>query len=199
MTTLGILAVLRRYGVRFVNFEHDVWIPMEVNSHHWRSFHVPRTIYEADKRVYLATMHCGASRRMAAALELAVGWTDERDRTFLASDADQVEEAIAELHLGWQPDVVLLDGRRSTSAWRREYIYPNVIMASGDMVAIDTEAVRTLRAFQGHNQLNGPIEGFGQLRAAQEYGLGSVDYTLVEAPAHTSAIQDRLLDVPMKW
>ena len=60
---LKIMPVLERYGVPFVNFEHDEWLPMEINSRYWQTIHVPRSIYEAEKRVYLANMRCHSSAR----------------------------------------------------------------------------------------------------------------------------------------
>jgi uncharacterized protein (DUF362 family) len=183
--------VLRRYGVEFVNFEKDEWLPLHVGGRYWESFRVPRSIYEAQKRVYLANMRCHSSARFTASLKLSVGWIDLVDREFLHQDPDLVEAKVAELNLGWQPDLVLIDGRRSTVVWhgRGEYIYPNMILASGDMVAIDAEAVRVLRDYPGDNKLGVPLHEMGQLRVAQEHGLGVMDSVLVEAEANTHTEQ----------
>ena len=58
-------------------------------------------------------------------------------------------------------------------------------MASGDMVAIDTEAVNILKQYLEKNRLDIPVEEMRQLKMAQEHGLGSMDYIIVEALAHT--------------
>lgn len=189
---LKMMPVLHRYGVQFINFEYDEWVPLEVKGRHWKSFRVPRSIYEAEKRVYLANMRCHSVARFSASLKLSVGWIDLEDRDFLHKDREKVEDHIAELNLGWQPNLVLIDGRRSTVTWhgRGEYIYPNVIMASGDMVAIDTEAVKILKQYPEKNRLNIPVEEMGHLKTAQEHGLGSMDYIVVEAPAHTRTEQE---------
>jgi len=196
ISNLKVMPVLHRYGVRFINFQYDEWIPLEVEGRYWKSFRVPRSIYEAEKRVYLANMRCHSSARFTASLKLSVGWIDLQDREVLHKDEDAeiVEAKIAELNLGWQPNLVLLDGRRSTVTWygRGEYVYPNVIMASGDMVAIDTEAVKILKGYPEKNLLDIPVEESGQLKVAQENGLGMMDYILVEVPAHTCTEQDDL-------
>ena len=202
VNNLKILPVLARYGVPFVNFEYDEWLPMEVNGRYWKSFRVPRTIYEAEKRVYLANMRCHSSARFSASLKLGVGWIDLQDREFLHAVAGfETEAKVAELSLGWQPNLVLIDGRRSTVAWngRGEYVYPNVVMASGDMVAIDTEAVKILKQYPERNKIDIPLEELGQLKMAQEHGLGSMDYILVEAPAHTHTIQESISDKDARW
>jgi uncharacterized protein (DUF362 family) len=188
---LKIMPVLDRYGVQFVNFQHDEWIPLRVEGRYWDSFHVPRSIYEADKRVYLANMRCHPAARFTASLKLSVGWIGQQDREVLHEDDETVEAKVAELNLGWQPNLVLMDGRRSTVTWRGrgEYVYPNVIMASGDMVAIDTEAVNILKQYPEKNRLDIPVEEMGQLKTAQEHGLGSMNYIIVKALAHTRTEQ----------
>jgi uncharacterized protein (DUF362 family) len=200
ISNLKVMPVLHRYGVRFINFQYDEWIPLEVEGRYWKSFRVPRSIYEAEKRVYLANMRCHSSARFTASLKLSVGWIDLQDREILHKDEDPeiVEAKIAELNLGWQPNLVLLDGRRSTVTWygRGEYVYPNVIMASGDMVAIDTEAVKVLKGYPEKNLLDIPVEESGQLKVAQENGLGMMNYILVEAPTHTRTEQD---DLAIRW
>lgn len=196
ISNLKVMSVLHRYGVQFINFQRDEWITLEVGGQYWDSFRVPRSIYEADKRVYLANMRTHSSARFSASLKLGVGWIDLQDREFLHEDRQTMEAKAAELNLGWQPNLVLIDGRRSTVTrdGRGEYIYPNVIMASGDMVAIDTEAVKILEQFPEKNQLGVPVEEMGQLKTAQEHGLGSMDYIVVEAPAHTHTEQESLLE-----
>lgn len=198
IANLKVMPVLHRYGVPFINWQHDEWVPLEVRGRFWKSFRVPRSIYEADKRVYLGNMRGHSAGRFSASLKLGVGWIDLEDRDFLHEDPDTVEFKVADLHLGWQPNLVLLDGRRSTVTWhgRGDYVYPNVILASGDMVAIDTEAVKILKGFPEKNRLNIPVEEMGQIKGAVEHGLGSMDYIVVEAPAHTRTEQEGMLKDP---
>lgn len=194
IANLQILPVLRRYGVKFINFEKDEWLSLKVEGQCWESFRVPRSIYEAEKRVYLANMRCHSSARFTASLKLSVGWIDLRDREFLHQERDMVEAKVAELNLGWQPNLILIDGRRSTVAWhgRGEYVYPNMILASGDMVAIDAEAVRMLKQYPADNKLDAPVEELGQLKAAQDLGLGVIDSIVVQAKANTHTEQEAI-------
>ena len=189
---LGVEKVLKRYGVPFVDFEKDEWIDVEVEGKHTQSIHVPRSIYEAEKRVYVANMRGHSSARFTSSLKLSVGWIDSDGRDWFHDQRELVGEKIPELNLAWQPDLVFTDGRRSTVTWhgRGEYVYPNVIMASGDMVAIDAEAVRVLKTFPEENRLDVPVEEFEQLRAAEALGLGSMDAAVVEAPRKTHTEQE---------
>ena len=194
IANLRVLPMLRRYGVQFVNFEKDDWLPLQVNGHYWESFRVPRSIYEAEKRVYLANMRCHSSARFTASIKLSVGWIDLADREYLHQDRDLVEAKVAELNLGWQPNLVLVDGRRSTVAWhgRGDYVYPNMILASGDMVATDAQAVKVLKQYPGDNKLGVPLEEMGQLSVAQEHGLGTIEGVIVEAKANTRTEQEAI-------
>ena len=90
---------------------------------------------------------------------------------------------MADINLVWQPDLVFIDGRRSTVTryGRGPYVYPNLIMASGDMVAVDTEAVKELQKFKDDNALGVPVEEIPQLALSQAHGIGSMDYILREA------------------
>ena len=183
---LGVEKVLARYDVSFLNFEEDEWVELEVKGEYWDSIHVPRSIYEAEKRIYLANMRCHSTGRYTAALKLGVGWISAAEREILHEDRENVGRKIPEINAGWQPDLVLIDGRRSTVAWhgRGDYVYPNVIMASGDMVAIDGEAVRMLKTYPAENRLDIPVEEIEQLAGAVKLGLGSLNAMVMEAPAN---------------
>lgn len=191
ISDLGLMPVLQRYGVEFVNFQYDKWIDMDLGTKYWDSIKVPRSIYEVDKRIYLANMRCHSSARFTASLKLSVGWINLEDRERLHEDRDLVEYKIPDLNLGWQPDMVLIDGRRSTitPSGRGDYVYPNVIMASGDMVAIDAEAVKRLKEYPEENEIDLPLEEIGQLSRGAELGLGSLDYVLEKAPANKTTDQ----------
>jgi uncharacterized protein (DUF362 family) len=197
VANLGVMPVLKRYGVPFVNFQYDDWIELDIPGKFWQTIHVPRSIYEAEKRVYLPNMRCHSSARFSSALKLSVGFLSPDDREILHSDKTCTEGRLAELNLAWQPNLVVVDGRRSTVAWhgRGEYVCPNVIMASGDMVAIDTEVVKILKTFPENNRIsNIAVEDLQALRTAVEHGLGSMDYALVEAPANLWTEQEGNLD-----
>jgi len=188
---LGVEKALMRYGVPFVNFEKDEWVTLDVQGEYWNTLQVPRSMYEAEKRIYLANMRCHSTGRYTAALKLSVGWISSAERERLHSDRESVGRKIPELNSGWQPNLVLIDGRRSTVAWhgRGEYVYPNVIMASGDMVAIDGEAVRILKGFPADNQLDIPLEEIEQLAGASKLGLGSLSAMVMEAPRNVQTEQ----------
>ena len=164
---------------------------VEVLGDYWSSITVPRRMYEAEKRINLCNMRGHSSARYTASLKLVVGCISSRDRDYLHEDKDTTEFKVAELNLAWQPDLNLLDGRRTTVSWhgRGEYYYPNVLMASGDMVALDAEAVKELQRFPADNRLDLPVEELGQIATAVRHGLGSLDYELICGTANSETEQ----------
>jgi uncharacterized protein (DUF362 family) len=193
---LGVFPLLKRYGVPLVEFEEDAWVELEVPGKYWKSYHVPRSIYEADKRIYLSNMRCHSSARFSASIKLGVGWLSADDREIMHADRNTTEGMVAELHLGWQPNLILVDGRRATVNWhgRGPYVFPNVIMASGDLVAIDSEVVKILKQFPADNRIGGDLESLDQLRVAADHGLGSFQYLVKEADKHLETEQKNNLD-----
>ncbi|HQF80774.1 MAG TPA: DUF362 domain-containing protein [Flexilinea sp.] len=185
---LKVLPVMKRYGVDFINFEKDDWIPVDISGDFWKVIHVPRTIYEATHRVYLPNMRCHSSARFSGAIKLGVGWLSPEDREIMHRDKDKTEQMIAEINLAFQPDIIIMDGRRSTVGWagRGDYVYPNVVMASGDMVAIDTEAIKILKQYPSRNRIQIPIDEMKTLTTAQKHGLGKMDYQIIEMEPHLS-------------
>ena len=129
-------------------------------------------------------------------MTLSVGWLDSVGRDYLHEDKETTEFKVPESNLGWQPDVVLMDLRRSTVAWHGwgDYVFQNVIMASGDMVAIDTEAVKILKAFPEDNRITLPIEELRQFAAAKQMDLGSMEYELCVAEAHIGTEEQGVTD-----
>ena len=95
---------------------------------------------------------------------------------------------------------MLIDGRRSTVSWHGlsgQYVYPGLIMASGDMVAVDTEVpVKILQTYPEKNRLDVPAEELGQIKAAVQHNIGSTRYIVLEAPAKSETEQEGVLRDP---
>jgi len=191
---LGVEKALKRYGVTFIDFEKDEWVTLDIGGEYWETLQVPLSMYEAEKRVYIANMRCHSTGRYTSSLKLSVGWINEQERERLHSDRENVGRKIPELNSGWQPNLVLVDGRRSTVGWhgRGDYVYPNIIMTSGDMVAIDGEAVRILKGYPAENRLDIPVHEIEQLAGAAKLGLGSLDAMVMEAPCNCQTDQPSL-------
>lgn len=85
-----------------------------------------------------------------------------------------IEEKIAELNLAVHPDLIIMDGRKcfvtgGPDVGRVEE--PNIILASGDRIAIDVEAIKVIKSFEGSSLQSDPWS-YTQIRRAVELGIG---------------------------
>jgi hypothetical protein len=81
-----------------------------------------------------------------------------------------------------QPDLVIVDGRKafvSGGPNKGELVEPGIIMASGDLVAIDIEALKILGSYKANNRLPPNPCDSPQIVTAIRHGLGSREYKLV--------------------
>jgi hypothetical protein len=60
------------------------------------------------------------------------------------------------------------------------------------MVAIDAEAVRILQQVPGDNELDLELESMPQLKVAQNHGIGTIDSTVLLAPANVHTEQEAI-------
>ena len=110
--------------------------------------------------------------RFSGALKLAVGLMHPGERRAL--HASHLEQKIAEINLCWQPNLIVMDGRKSFVSGgpaKGKLVEPSLILASGDMVAIDAEAMQVLLGYRAKNKLTDPWQS-AQIITASKHGLG---------------------------
>jgi uncharacterized protein (DUF362 family) len=179
---LGVSELARHLDVELVAFEDkaDDWVRIKVNGYYLDTVTVPRSAYEADKIVYLPCMKTHKFARFSGALKLGVGFVHPGER--LALHFGNLEQKVAEINLVWQPDLIIMDGRKSFVSGgpeKGELVEPGVIMASGDLVAIDVEALNTLASYKAKNRLLPNPYDSPQIATALRHNLGSKEYKLI--------------------
>jgi uncharacterized protein (DUF362 family) len=173
---VGVYELARDLGVELIAFDDkpDDWVRVKVNGDYLSSVSVPRSAYEADKLVYLPLMKTHSRGRLSGALKLAVGFMHPGE--LRALHARHLEQKIAEISLCWQPNLIIMDGRKtfvSGGPDRGQLEKPGVILASGDLVAIDVEAIKVLLVYKANNKLLADPWQLPQVVAALKYGLGA--------------------------
>jgi uncharacterized protein (DUF362 family) len=182
---LGVPELLKDMGVRFVAFddEDSEWVEVPIEGEYLHRVTVPKVAYDADRLVYLPCMKTHKFARFALSLKLSMGLVHPAER--LAYHMRHLEGKLAEINLVWQPDLIILDGRKafvSGGPERGELAEPDIVMASGDMVAIDVEALKILQSYHAKNRLNGNPYILPQVATALKHGLASAEdgYKIVE-------------------
>jgi len=179
---LGVSELMHHLNVELFAFEDraDDWVRIKINGYYLDTVTVPRSAYEADKIVYLPCMKTHKFARFTGALKLGVGFMHPGER--LALHARNLEQKVAEINLVWQPDLIIMDGRKSFVSGgpeKGELVEPGVIMASGDLVAIDVEALNILASYQARNRLLPNPYHSPQIVTALRHNLGSKEHKLI--------------------
>jgi uncharacterized protein (DUF362 family) len=182
MEKLDALRQLTNIGAEVIAFDDRRWdwVKVRVDGDYRKEVTVPRSLYEADKIVYLPCMKTHQLARFSLSLKLAVGFVNPGERRSM--HMGNLERKIAEFNLALQPDLIIMDGRKafiSGGPAKGVLVEPGVIMASGEQVAIDVEALKILGSYKGKNRLLPDPYDSPQIATALRHGLGSKEYKVV--------------------
>ena len=182
MEKLDALRQLTDIGAEVIAFDDRAWdwVRVRVDGDYLKEVTIPRSVYEVDKIVYLPCMKTHQLARFSLSLKLAVGFVHPGERRSMHTR--NLERKIAEFNLALQPDLIVMDGRKafvSGGPATGELVEPGVIMASGDQVAIDVEALKILGSYKAKNRLLPNPYDSPQIAIALRHGLGSKEYKVV--------------------
>lgn len=168
----GMLRIAEEAGARVVVFNEGKWVKVKTLGRHMKSTHLAEEIFRADKIVYALCMKTHSAATFTGSLKLAIGMMRPSDRLWM--HLWRLEEQIADLNTAVHPDLMVMDARKcfiSGGPAHGEVREPGWILASGDRIALDVEALRVMKGYEG-NSLEKGVWDFGQIRSAVELGLG---------------------------
>lgn len=182
---VGVYQLVRELGVELVAFEDkpNDWVRIKINGDYLSEVTMPRSAYEADKLVYLPCLKTHPLAGFSGALKLAFGFVHPGERR--GFHLSHLQEKIAEVSLCWQPNLIIMDGRKafvSGGPDKGRVEEPKLILVSGNLVAIDVEAVKILLTYKARNKLPRDPWKLHQIAVASKSRLGIKDngYILVE-------------------
>ncbi len=173
---LGLSDLVWHLGVKLIAFEDDAndWVKVRIGGDYLDTVTVPRSAYEADTIVYLPCMKTHNLARFSGALKLAVGFMHPGERRAL--HARFLEQKVAEISLCWQPNLIIMDGRKafvSGGPDKGQLAEPGLLLASEDLIAIDVEAMKVILAYEAKNRLMADPWQSPQIATALKHGLGA--------------------------
>jgi len=176
LNQLGVPELARRLGVELIAFEDrpDDWVSIKVNGDYLSEVIMPRSAYEADKMVYLPCMKTHNLAAFSGAMKLAFGFVAPGQRR--GFHLGHLQEKLAEVNLCWQPDLIIMDGRKafvSGGPDKGELVEPGLVLASGDLVSIDVEGMRVLLDYGTSNKIPANPWELPQIATALRHGLGA--------------------------
>jgi uncharacterized protein (DUF362 family) len=169
----GMLQKAEEASAEVVPFDEGKWVRAHTGGKYLKTVSLPETALKARKLVYVCCMKTHRWAKFTMSLKLAVGFMKPNERMRL--HARKLEEKIADLNLVTHPNLIIIDGRKcfiSGGPACGELREPNVVMASGDRVASDVEAVKVIKSYEG-TSLTEDAWSYKQIRRAAELGAGA--------------------------
>jgi uncharacterized protein (DUF362 family) len=158
-----------------VLFDRSGWRRVKVSGGQYlRKVSVAKEALEINKIVYAPLIKTHHAAEFTGAIKLAMG--------FVKPFFDQItfhmknlHEKLAELSLIIKPNLIIMDARKvfiTGGPAKGELREPNLILASGNQVAIDVEGVKTLQSYPGNGLEGKDVWDLRQIKHAVELGLG---------------------------
>jgi len=179
MEEKGIPVLANELGFEIINFEdlpEDGWVHLNPPGSHWQNgFSIAKPVAEAE---YLVSTCCLKTHKwgtITMSLKLAVGTTPKRLMSELHRSQD-IRKMIAELNLGCQPEVIVMDGVEAfvdggPSTGKK--VDAHVFIGGTNRVAVDATGVAILKEL-GSNEaiMSKKIFEQEQIQRAVELNLG---------------------------
>lgn len=173
MERMGMIEAAEECDAELRILDDREWVDVDINGKYLKRTSMAKDAFEDAKLVWLPCMKTHKWARFTLSLKLIVGLQRPNDRRRL--HRRRLEEKIAEMNQAVHPDLIIMDGRKCfvTGGPDKGLVKePNVILASGDRIAMDVEALKILKSYKAENRLDMPIWRLPQIRRAVELGLG---------------------------
>jgi uncharacterized protein (DUF362 family) len=178
----GTPAVLKDTGAEIEFFDEEKYVKVNVGGKYLKHVSLAEEAMHADKIVYSCCMKTHFRADFSLSLKLAFGFTKKSER--MEFHLRHLKEKLVDLNLVVHPNLIIMDGRKcfiTGGPFSGEVRNANVILASGDRVAMDVESVKVIESFEGSKLKDNPWS-YTQIRRATALGLGvksEDEYTVV--------------------
>jgi uncharacterized protein (DUF362 family) len=155
-------------------FDRKGWRRVEVpGGKYLRRVSLAKEVFEMEKIVFVPLIKTHHAADFTGAIKLSMGLVKPFfDQITL--HLRNLREKLAELCLIVKPDLIIMDARKvfiTGGPAKGDVRTPNLILASGNQIAIDVEGVKILQSYAG-NSLKGNLWDLVQIKHAIELGQG---------------------------
>jgi uncharacterized protein (DUF362 family) len=171
--TTGMLQKAREAEAEVAFFDEGSWVKTRTGGKFLKNVSLPEGALEPRKLAYACCMKTHKWAKFTLSLKLAVGFMKPAERMRL--HLTHLEEKIADLNLAVRPSLIIMDGRKcfiNGGPACGELREPNLILASGDRIALDVESIKAIQSFEG-NSLQEEAWSYKQIKNAAKLGLGA--------------------------
>jgi uncharacterized protein (DUF362 family) len=195
LKAMGVIEAAEKLDLPLIDFDSGPWMEISLGEQAkwWKGVAYHQSLKGFDKIVYLPCMKHHFLATFTMSLKLTVGLTHPVEMQYMHADFDngKTDEPMylkmIELSLPVGPDLIIMDGRKSFVTGgpdNGEVVEPNVILASGDRIALDVEGVKILQSYPRENLIQAPVWEMPVIKRAIELGLGvksEDDYQVISA------------------
>lgn len=173
MENAGTLSALKGTGAEIIFFDEGNFVKVKVGGEYLKTVNFSELAMGFDKLIYSCCMKTHFRADFSLSLKLGFGFTKKTDR--IGFHLVYLKEKLVDLNLVIYPNLILMDGRTcfiSGGPFNGEVRRPNLILASGDRIAIDVESIKVISSFEG-STLNENPWSYTQIRRAVTLELGA--------------------------
>ena len=164
-------------GARLLALEDEAWVRVQPpRAKALPAHYISKPVYEADLFINMPVIKTHRFAQYSCTLKNLVGITHPRYRPSLSFLSGDWHERIAELNLAVHPHLNIADGTTIMIAGGPTTGTPakaNVLVLSGDRVALDVVAIAIIRSYGQWPKLDMPVWEQRQIKRAVELGLGT--------------------------
>jgi uncharacterized protein (DUF362 family) len=168
----GTVLALRDTGAEIAFFDEEKFVRVDVGGKYLKRVSLAERAMKADKIVYSCCMKTHFRADFSLSLKLAFGFTKKSER--MGFHISRLKEKLVDLNLIVHPNLIIMDGRKcfiKGGPFSGEVRDPNLILASGDRIAMDVECIKIIGGFEGSKLKDDPWN-YAQIRYAVMLGLG---------------------------
>lgn len=172
---LGVDKLVAKSGAELVLFDEGKWYSVDLGLPYVKRVTLPEEAWKHDTLIYLPCLKTHRLARFTMSLKLTIGMIHPMEMPTLMF-LGNLEHKIAEINTAVWPDLIIMDGRKcfvTSGPDVGQIETPNLILASGDRVAIDAAGVNILKGYKAKNRLewDNPFD-YPQIKHASELGVG---------------------------
>lgn len=173
--TVGLTAVANELDAELIFLEEHDWVKVDIpRGKYLKKVSIGKSLLDLGKLVVAPNLKTHFLARYTGSLKIFVGWMRHRERVRL--HMKNLEAKVVDLASYFSPDLIVMDARTcfiTGGPASGQCSTPNLILASGDMVSIDVEGVRTIQCCNAKNKLDMDVWEIPQIRRAVEIGIGA--------------------------
>lgn len=183
---IGLVDVVDALDGELIFLEEHDWVKVKFpRGKYMKSGSIGKPVANPDRLVLAPCLKTHQYARFTGSMKLFVGWLKKTDR--IKMHMRHLEQKIVDLASYFHPSLIVMDAREcfvTGGPMSGQVECTEVILASGDMLAIDVEGVKMIQKYGSQNRLDMDVWHLPQIKHAVEIGIGAKsddDIKVVEA------------------